>query len=55
MKKKEHKDIETDELLELIRANILREIAIGEKYGFDVRQHWKDMMEYLDKEEKNEA
>lgn len=38
------------ELLASIEKSLRKEIEIGKSYGFDVKKHWKEMLESLDEE-----
>ena len=37
---------------EPIKQSLQKEIALGKKYGFNVKKHWKAMLQSLSKEKK---
>lgn len=44
----------TKEILARVEESLRKEVALGKKYGFDVRKHWNEMLASL-KDEKVEV
>lgn len=50
IKTTEELDTETKEILARVEASLRKQIADGEKYGFDIRKHWEEMLDSLEEE-----
>ncbi len=50
LSKKQINQMSTDEKMERIKKSLLKQKEISAKYGFDVGQHWKEMLEHAEKE-----